>query len=92
MTTLQEAVEKFIEATKLDRIEFEDWPRDSQTAFETLRAALAQQGQEPEIEMIDAAMVEMANIHPPLKRSECQRLIRAALSAAPAPQAQGETK
>ena len=44
--------------------------------------------QEPEIAMIDAAMVEMANIHPPLKRSECQRLIRAALSAAPAPQAQ----
>jgi len=42
MTTLQEAVKKFIEATKLDRIEFEDWPRDSQTAFETLRAALAQ--------------------------------------------------
>lgn len=29
--------------------------------------------------MVDAAMVEMANIHPPLKRSECERLIRAAL-------------
>ena len=43
MTTLQEAVKKLIEETKLDRIEFEDWPRDSQTAFETLRAALAQQ-------------------------------------------------
>ena len=42
MTTLQEAVKKFIEATKLDRIEWEDWPRDSQTAFETLRTALAQ--------------------------------------------------
>ena len=47
---------------------------------------VAQQG-EPEIAMIDAAMVEMANISPPLRRSECQRLIRAALSAAPAPQA-----
>lgn len=46
MTTLQEAVKKFIEATKLDRIEFEDWPRDSQTAFETLRTALAQQGEQ----------------------------------------------
>ncbi|KQO23464.1 hypothetical protein [Acidovorax sp. Leaf78] len=37
--------------------------------------------QEDEIAMIDAAMVEMANIHPPLKRSECARLIRAALAA-----------
>lgn len=31
--------------------------------------------------MIDAAMVEMKNIHPPLKRSECERLICAALRA-----------
>jgi len=31
--------------------------------------------------MVDAAMVEMQNIHPPLKRSECERLIRAALEA-----------
>lgn len=29
---------------------------------------------------VDAAMVEMANIHPPLRRSECERLIRAALA------------
>lgn len=34
-----------------------------------------------EIAMVDAAMVEMANIVPPLKRSECARLIRAALVA-----------
>lgn len=27
---------------------------------------------------VDAAMVEMENIYPPLKRSECERLIRAA--------------
>lgn len=33
--------------------------------------------------MVDAAMVEMANIHPPLKRSECERLIRAALERRP---------
>ena len=33
---------------------------------------------------VDAAMVEMKNIHPPLRRSECQRLIQAALNAAPA--------
>lgn len=33
-----------------------------------------------ETEMIDAAMVEMKHIHPPLRRSDCQRLIRAALS------------
>lgn len=30
---------------------------------------------------VDAAMVEMANIYPPLRRSECEQLIRAALSA-----------
>jgi hypothetical protein len=30
-------------------------------------------------ERIDAAMVEMSNTHPPLRRSECERLIRAAL-------------
>lgn len=29
--------------------------------------------------MVDAAMVEMSNIYPPLKRSDCERLIRAAL-------------
>lgn len=33
--------------------------------------------------MVDAAMVEMAGIHPPLKRSECERLIRAALERNP---------
>lgn len=33
--------------------------------------------------MVDAAMVEMAGIHPPLKRSECERLIRAALERKP---------
>jgi hypothetical protein len=33
--------------------------------------------------MVDAAMIEMKNIHPPLRRSECQRLIAAALQAAP---------
>ena len=31
--------------------------------------------------MVDAAMVEMKNITPPLRRSECERLIRAAISA-----------
>lgn len=30
---------------------------------------------------VDAAMVEMRNISPPLRRSECERLIRAALPA-----------
>lgn len=33
-------------------------------------------------EMIDAAMVEMRKIYPPLRRSECRQLIDAALSAA----------
>lgn len=36
------------------------------------------------IPMVDAAMVEMKNITPPLKRSECERLIAAALGAHPA--------
>lgn len=30
--------------------------------------------------MVDAAMVEMENISPPMRRSECERLIRAALA------------
>ena len=37
--------------------------------------------------MVDAAMVEMKNITPPLRRNECERLIRAALAAAPTPAA-----
>lgn len=35
---------------------------------------------------VDAAMVEMKNISPPLRRSECERLIRAAAECMPAPQ------
>jgi len=31
------------------------------------------------VDMIDAAMVEMANIYPPLTRTECARLIDAAI-------------
>lgn len=42
--------------------------------------------------MIDAAMVEMKNIHPPLRRSDCERLIRAALSASPTPPASTEAQ
>ena len=33
------------------------------------------------VAFVDAAMVEMKNITPPLRRSECERLIRAALYA-----------
>jgi hypothetical protein len=35
-------------------------------------------------EMIDAAMIAMKDIVPPLRRSDCQKLIHAALSAMPA--------
>lgn len=35
------------------------------------------------VQAVDAAMIEMANISPPMRRSECERLIRAALAAAP---------
>jgi hypothetical protein len=96
MTTLQEAARKSFEAWKKTGSCFYlsrnnapgsdlDGYQDAYTQGQwvTWQAALAQQGQEPETVMIDAAMVEMANIHPPLKRSECQRLIRAALSASP---------
>lgn len=31
-------------------------------------------------EMIDRAMTEAENLHPPLKRSDCERIIKAALS------------
>lgn len=47
----------------------------------SLNAAAPIGARHAEVAMIDAAMVEMQNIHPPLKRSECQRLIRAALAA-----------
>lgn len=50
--------------------------------FEAWKAALSQIGAAPlprdETAMVDAAMAEMSNIHPPLRRSECARLIRAA--------------
>jgi hypothetical protein len=38
--------------------------------------------------MVDAAMVEMKNIVPPLRRSECERLIHAAISTAQQPLAE----
>ncbi|MCP1404468.1 hypothetical protein [Achromobacter insolitus] len=47
-----------------------------------LRAPVAGE-QENMIARVDAAMVEMQHIHPPLRRSECERLIRAALASAP---------
>lgn len=84
MTTLQEALDGAIKY--INSYAFANW-QPVVMALHEAKAALAQQ-REPEIAMIDAAMVEMANISPPLRRSECQRLIRAALSAAPAPQAQ----
>ena len=84
MTTLQEAVKKFIEATKLDRIEFEDWPRDSQTAFESLRTALAQQG-EPEVLAHDNCRAER------ICGIWCGNSACVSHTAAPAPQAQPMT-
>jgi len=52
---------------------------------------LAQRVPDELVSMVDAAMVEMSNIHPPLRRSECERLICAALSAAPAQPSQPTT-
>jgi len=51
----------------------------------TERLASSQAAPQPEqrglVEMIDAAMIEMRDIAPPLCRSECERLIRAAMAA-----------
>jgi len=33
------------------------------------------------VRMVDAAMIEMQSMHPPMRRSECERLIRAAIGA-----------
>ena len=89
MTTLQEAVKKFIEATKLDRIEFEDWPRDSQTAFESLRTALAQQGKQQPVAWYeynqDLNAWFLAYGHNPKAKT---RPLVFGDTAAPAPQAQ----
>jgi len=52
---------------------------------EARAAPIAQTAPQPEqsglVGMVDAAMIEMRNIAPPLRRSDCERLIRAALSA-----------
>lgn len=37
-------------------------------------------GAETMTAMVDRAMVEMQNMHPPLRRSECERLIKAAFT------------
>ncbi len=54
-------------------------------AFAESAAPIAQTAPQPEqsglVGMVDAAMIEMRNIAPPLRRSDCERLIRAALSA-----------
>jgi hypothetical protein len=42
-------------------------------------------------DMIDAAMIAMKDIVPPLRRSDCQKLIHAALSVIPAPTARDLT-
>lgn len=53
--------------------------------FAVYAAPIAQTDPHPEqsglVEMIDAAMIEMRNIAPPLRRSDCGRLIRAAMAA-----------
>ena len=89
-TPLQQAAQAMI-----DRWDSTDWKDTPHTAHyvDELRKALdaeLQQSVEPEVLMVDAAMVEMKNIVPPLRRSECLRLIRAAINATahpPQPQA-----
>jgi hypothetical protein len=65
-----------------------EWRGQQLKALAAIEEALAQPAQEHQkmIQMVDAAMVEMRNISPPLRRSECERLIRAAISTHPAAQ------
>jgi hypothetical protein len=58
-----------------------DWIKEIRKSLYTCPAVDA--GALDMIAAVDAAMVEMANITPPLRRSECERLIRAALTAKP---------
>ena len=89
-TPLQQAAKALI-----NRWDSTDWKDTPHTAhyIEELRKAVnveLAQSVEPEVLMVDAAMVEMKNIVPPLRRSECLRLIRAAINATahpPQPQA-----
>ena len=84
-TPLQQSAQAMI-----DRWDSTDWKDTPHTAHyvDELRKALdaeLQQSVEPEVLMVDAAMVEMKNIVPPLRRSECLRLIRAAINATARP-------
>ena len=77
----------------LEQLEFLNacYPHKTATdAADALRRALTQrpaaQAERWLVAAVDAAMVEMKNISPPLRRSECERLIRAAAEHLPAPQ------
>jgi len=64
--------------------------RETETLLEAIRAHLAKPQGKPETwitDAVDRAMAEMENISPPLRRSECKRLICAALEARPVEQA-----
>lgn len=50
-----------------------------------LKERAAPVGVEALTAMVDRAMVEMQNIHPPLRRSECERLIKAAFAVGAKP-------
>lgn len=82
----QEVLAFLIGSSTLDGVWFGERHPTKQGAFwwrEYLSVAAPQPPQAervPMTEMVDAAMVEMANIHPPLRRKECERLIGAALA------------
>jgi len=63
--------------------------KETESLLDAIRAYLAKPQGEPETWIagaVDRAMAEMENISPPLRRSECKRLIYAALEARPDPE------
>ena len=92
MTDLRKAVTEHIKDLRKTAIVLAEYPQLKNSSLEVakaadeLEAALAQPEQEPFFDItaaVDAAMVEMKNLHPPMRRSECERLIKAALYTAP---------
>lgn len=67
-TELQAEIQRLKEI--IDEIENDDPPIKQELVFDITAA-------------VDAAMVEMKNMHPPMRRSECERLIKAALYTVP---------
>lgn len=95
MNITKEQADKVIAALEVGRIWAECEKQDRSAKFcneaITIIRGLAEDA-EPETAMVDAAMVAMKGIYPPLRRSECQKLIRAAFNATSPQAAQTEAQ